>query len=181
MNIQHTSASLVVSIYFLDDPQLYHPSLLVRVILVEGYSCLSCSMSCLNILSQSVLSTTGVVESYVLNQGSLWWILNISAIYWKVQFPFHSRYYDKTNRTRYIHIVCVVAAIFLPIIAPVTIAIKGGFTTTRFPPIFCFGKNLDANFYALVLPNAVLYATGTTVLLLILWRIRKVATCHYIL
>ena len=127
-------------------------------------------------LLYDVLFSVGVVESYILNQGTLWWILNISAIYWKVQFPFHSRYYDKTNRTRYIHVACVVAAICFPIISPVTISLKGGFTVTRIPPIVCLGKNLDANFYTLVLPNAILYAIGTTLLLLILWRIRKVYT-----
>ncbi|CAI8022133.1 hypothetical protein GBAR_LOCUS13019 [Geodia barretti] len=36
---------------------------------------------------------TGVVESYSINQGILWWFFNICAIFWKVQFPFHARYY----------------------------------------------------------------------------------------
>ena len=115
-----------------------------------------------------------VVQSYILNQGTLWWIFNISAIYWKVQFPFHSRFYDKTKKTRYVHGACVVAALLISIISPVTFAIKGGFAFARFPPITCLGRNIDAIFYTLVLPNTVLYAAGTTVLLLILWKIRKV-------
>ena len=120
----------------------------------------------------------GVMESYFLVQGVLWWLFNICAIFWKVQFPFHSRYYDKTNQTRKIHIACVVVALNLPILAPVIISTTGGFTFSRFPPIVCVGRGVDANFYAVVLPTTLICAIGTTLLLLIFWKIRRV--CHEI-
>ena len=117
----------------------------------------------------------GVVSFYIIIQGTLWWILNIIAIFWKVQFPFHSRYYDNINRTRYIHIACVVIALIFPVVAPVTLAIEGGYIVSRFPPIVCVGRDVAATFYTTVLPATLLYATGTTLVLLIVWKIRRVS------
>ena len=108
-------------------------------------------------------------------QGSLWWILNIIAIFWKVQIPFHSRYYDNMNRTRYIHIACVIIALIFPVVAPVTLSIEGGFIIARFPPIVCAGRDVAATFYTTVLPATLIYAIGTTLILLILWKIRRVS------
>ena len=120
---------------------------------------------------------SGIIEAYGILNVTLWWIFNISAVFWKVQFPFHSRYYDQTNQTRYVHIACVVAAIILPVYAPLAIALKGGFILSRFPPILCLGRNVDANFYAVLAPITILLGIGTTMLLLILWRIRQVTSC----
>ena len=121
---------------------------------------------------------TGIVESYIIIQATLWWIFHILAVFWKVRFPFHSRYYDKTKRTRYIHISCIILAIIVPTIAPITISLEGGFIMTRFPPIACVGREADASFYSIVFPITLMYAAGTTFLLAILWRIRRVSsTC----
>ena len=100
-----------------------------------------------------------------------------------MQFPFHARYYDQTNRTKYVYITCVVAAIILPLYAPLAIALKGGFIPSRFPPIICLGREVDANFYAVLAPITILLGIGTTMLLLILWRIRQVTRhtqIHYL-
>ena len=117
---------------------------------------------------------TGIVQSFFYLQVTTFWLLNIFALYWKIQFPFHARYYDTTKRTKYIHIACVVVAFVFPIIAPVTISATGGFTITEFPPIVCLGRDADANFYTIVFPTTIIYAVGITVMLLILWRIRRV-------
>ncbi|CAI8034489.1 hypothetical protein GBAR_LOCUS19414, partial [Geodia barretti] len=128
-------------------------------------------------------TTSGIIEAYGILNVTLWWIFNICAIFWKVQFPFHARYYDQTNRTKYVHITCVVAAIILPLYAPLAIALKGGFIPSRFPPIICLGREVDANFYAVLAPITILLGIGTTMLLLILWRIRQVTRhtqIHYL-
>ena len=109
---------------------------------------------------------------------TLLWLLNIFALYWKIQFPFHARYYDTTKRTKYIHITCLILAFVVPIFAPVTISASGGFTMTRFPPIVCLGRDADANFYTIVFPTTILYAVGLTVMLLIFWRIRRVRSLY---
>ena len=46
---------------------------------------------------------------------------------------------------------------------------------SRFPPIICIGRESDANFYSFIFPITLMYAIGTTVLLAILWRIRRVS------
>ena len=126
------------------------------------------------------LSLLGMAGTYAIIHIALWWIFNLCAIFWKVQFPFHSRYYDQTNKTRYVHITCVVTAIVLPIYAPLAISLKDGFVLTRFPPIVCLGRDVDVNFYTVVAPTTILFAIGTTTLLLILWRIRQVGIrCSY--
>ena len=121
----------------------------------------------------------GFVETYAIIHGTLWWVLNICAIFWKVQFPFHSRYYDKTNQTIYIHIGCVIIAIVLPLFSAFAVLLKGGFTIPRFPPVACVGRDVDVNFYTVVGPTTLLFALGTTVLLLIFWRIRRVCLILY--
>ena len=116
----------------------------------------------------------GILQSYFALQVTMWWILNILALFWKIQFPFHARYYDNTKRTKYIHIASIVISFVFPIIAPMTISARGGFTITRFPPIVCIGRDADASFYTIVFPTTIIYAVGITLMLLILWRIRRV-------
>ena len=117
----------------------------------------------------------GIVASYAIIQATLWWIFHIFAIFWRVQFPFHSRYFDNTKRTRYIHVACILVALVLPTIPSITVSVKGGFIMSRFPPIICIGRESDANFYSFIFPITLMYAIGTTVLLAILWRIRRVS------
>ena len=117
---------------------------------------------------------SGIISAYAIIHITLLWILHIAAIFWGVQFPFHSRYYNQTNRTRYVHIACVVVTIILPVYAPIMISLNGGFRISGFPSLFCFGRDVKTHFYTLVPTTAVLFASGTTMLLLILWRIRRV-------
>lgn len=119
-------------------------------------------------------SILGFIETYAILHCTMWWLLNIGALFWKIQFPFHSRYYDSTRRTQYIHLGCVIVAIVLPVYAPISIAAKSGFVIPRFPPIVCLPRNAEENFYALIAPISILFAAGTTLLLLILRKIRQV-------
>ena len=115
------------------------------------------------------------MSSYIINHATLWWLFHIFAIFWKIQFPFHARRFDNTKRTKYIHATFVVLAVLLPVIPAAVIASEAGFITPRFPPIVCIGRESAANFYGIVFPIAIMYALGTTVLLAILWKIRRVS------
>ena len=112
---------------------------------------------------------------YIIVQAVLWWIFHVFAIFWKVYFPFHSRYFEKIHRTRYIHATCLILGLVLPAIPVAVISVNGGFIITRFPPIACVGKDADSTFYSVVLPLILLYGVGTSFLLVILWRIRRVS------
>jgi hypothetical protein len=135
-------------------------------------------------LVQSLVNPTafcklgGVLQTYFAIQVTLWWLFNILALYWKIQFPFHARYYDTTKRTEYIHVACILVGLLLPIFTPVALSVEGGFTMTRFPPIVCIGRNADANFYTVVFPITIMYAIGITFMLLIFWRIRRHMSNH---
>ena len=89
---------------------------------------------------------TGIVQSFFYLQVTTFWLLNIFALYWKIQFPFHARYYDTTKQTKYIHIACVVVAFVFPITAPVTVSATGGFTITRFHPLYVLEEMPMQNF-----------------------------------
>ena len=117
----------------------------------------------------------GIVETYVIMQAIVLWILHVFATFWKVQFPFHSRYWDDIGRIKYVHAACVLLALLLPVIPPIAISLNGGFIMPRFPPIVCVGRKADATFYSFILPITIMLAVGTTLLLMILWRVRRVS------
>ena len=151
---------------------LVHPYIQSTTILCDNDTI---TVLALNVTTPLLHFIAGILESYFALQVTIWWILNILTLFWKVQFPFHARYYDSINRTRYVHIGSVVIAFVFPVIAPVTVYTTDGFTITRFPPIVCVGRNADATFYTIVFPTTIVYAVGITVLLLILWRVRRVS------
>ena len=96
------------------------------------------------------------------------------ALFWKVQFPLHSRSYEKARRIKYIHLICVILALVLPLVPVITVASKGGFTITRYPTFLCTGSDADATYYTIVLPIVIILGIGTTVLVLVFWKIHKV-------
>ena len=116
----------------------------------------------------------GAVFYYVLLQTSLWWIFHIFILLWKIQFPLHSRRFEKTHSTKCIHLTVVTLALLLPLITVISSEIKGGFTLTRFPPIVCAGADADVTYYTLVLPLVFIIGCGTTALVMIFWKIHKV-------
>ena len=119
----------------------------------------------------------GAVFYYVLLQTSLWWISHILILFWKIQFPLHSSRFEKAHSTKHIHIAIVILAILLPVITVISSEINGGYTLTRFPTILCTGANIDVTFYTLVLPIVIIIGCGTTVLMVIFWKIHKVNYC----
>ena len=132
----------------------------------------------------------GVVYYYVLLQLAVFWFCNVSILFWKIRFPFHSRSFQVTNRIKYVHITAITLCIFVPFIPIIATmsqnahgksaaeAVKGGlgFGIIRFPPIFCLGTNADTTFYSLILPILVILMVGMTMLITLFWIIHKVIT-----
>ena len=121
----------------------------------------------------------GGVLHYILVQSVLWWIFHVLAIFWKVYYPIHSRSFDLTHRTKYIHATCLIVGLVLPAIPLTVISVNGGFIITRFPPIACVGKDADSTFYSALLPIVIIYGVGTNFLVFIVWTIRRVSGCIY--
>ena len=106
----------------------------------------------------------------------------MSALFWKVQFPLHSRSFETAHRTKYIHVIMVVLALLIPLIPVITSEIKGGYTMTRFPTILCTGSDKDVTFYTMVLPITIILGIGTSILVFIFWKIHTVRKlCKYVL
>lgn len=120
-------------------------------------------------------SFAGGVLHYILVQGVLLWIFHVLAVFWKVYFPMHSRSFDLTYRTKYVHATCLIVALVLPAIPLIILSENGGFIIARFPPIACVGKDTDSSFYSAIFPVIILYGIGTNFLLFILWKIRRVS------
>ena len=124
----------------------------------------------------SSLLYIGGVFYYSLAQASLWWLFHVSALFWKVMFPIHSKVLQTARRTKYIHVVMVALALLLPLIPAITGEVVGGYTITRFPPILCTGSDADATFYSLVFPIIIIIGTGTNLLVIMFWKIHMVRT-----
>ena len=143
----------------------------------------NCNVSCYN--------TAGAVYYYVLLQLAVFWFCNVSVLFWKIRFPFHSRSFQVTNRVKYVHVTAIALGIlvpFIPIIATMSQSAHGksaagaakdglGFGIIRSPPIFCLGTNADTTFYSLVLPIIAILMVGMVMLITIFWIIHKVSTC----
>ena len=143
----------------------------------------NCNVSCYN--------TAGAVYYYVLLQLAVFWFCNVSVLFWKIRFPFHSRSFQVTNRVKYVHVIVVALSIsvpFIPVIATMSQSAYGksaagaakdglGFGVIRSPPIFCLGTNADTTFYSLVLPIIAILMVGMVMLITIFWIIHKVSTC----
>lgn len=130
-----------------------------------------------------------MVFHYALIQLGVWWLVHVTAILWKIRFPFHARRYESAHRVRYVHIICVALGVLLPLISVVVIIVDSavdssgtnatqygtlGFGLTRFPPILCTGIDRDATYYSLVLPLNLILIVGMTELTVVFWIIHKV-------
>ena len=107
-------------------------------------------------------------------QLTLWWILHVGALFWKIACPFHARQFEVNKRIKYIHISMVFVAVFLPFIPVGVTFSKGGFGLTRFPSILCTGTQSEATFYSLILPITLMLATGITLLIIMFLLVHKV-------
>ena len=140
----------------------------------------------------------GISFSYITFQVALWWLFHTSILLWKVIFPFHSQTYMTSGKLKYVHAVCLIIGIFLPVATVISsmskfgvqsrneaetgtsaqdLFVNGGlgYSITMFPPIICAPSDNDVLFYSLILPIVIMQAAGSTVLIFILWHIHRVS------
>ena len=80
------------------------------------------------------------------------------------------------RRTKYIHGICLIPALLLPLTSPLANQLKGGFVIADFPPFACTGRDKDVTFYVHIFPTAIILGVGTSLLVLIFWRLYMVLT-----
>ena len=113
----------------------------------------------------------GLLFSYGTLVQALFWFFHIIILFWGIKFPFHAKRFETRGYLKYVHIAMVVLAIFLPCGYIAAVAATGGATIARFPPLFCFARNVDAYFYSLVVPICIIDGAATSLLLVILWSL----------
>ena len=135
---------------------------------------------------------------YALLQTSFWWFFHTTAVFWKINFPFHARSYEISHKMKYVHLVMVLVSLVFPLVPIITLmanfavdlesdvirqarnitfASGGlGFQIIRFPPSVCSGGDSDAVFYSTVLPVNILLVLGSTELIFIFYALLKVSS-----
>ena len=105
---------------------------------------------------------------------TLLWIMHTSSLFWKIYFPMNTVSLQNIRRTEYIHVTCLIAALLLSVISPMANHLKGGFVIIDFPPFFCDGRDTDVTFYGHLFPITIILGVGTSLLVLIFWRLHMV-------
>ena len=117
----------------------------------------------------------GFVHIYALGQVSLWIVFHAFGLLRGVAFPFFYQKIKREGALKYIHISTVVAAFTLPLV-PALLHLIDGYSIVPSPVNICIGRNIAITYYSLVLPMSILFATRTTILILLSRKIIKVAT-----
>ena len=123
---------------------------------------------------QSPCHSAGLLVRYSTMLFTLLWIVHISSLFWKIYFPITTVSSKNIRRTKYIHVTCLIAALLLSLISPLANYLKGGFFMYDFPSFFCGGRDADVTFYVHILPITILLGVGTSLLVLILWKLHMV-------
>ncbi len=121
---------------------------------------------------------TGAVFYYTLLQTTVWWLLYVLMLFWRVRFPLHIRSFGKTHWLKFVHISCVTLALLAPWIPVIAAFATGGFTNASFPPQLCTGRDSEAAFYSLMVPIMVIMQIGVSLLIVIFWTLHKVSLWH---
>ena len=120
--------------------------------------------------------SAGYIVRCSTTQFTLLWIMHISSLFWKIYFPMNTVLPKNIRRTKYIdiHVICWIAALILSLISPIANHLKGGFVMIEYPCFFCGGRNTDVTFYVHFLPIIIMLGVGTSLLVLIFWRLHMV-------
>jgi hypothetical protein len=97
----------------------------------------------------------------------------VTTLFWKIQFPFHAKRFGKS---RIIHLLVVLLALFVPTIPVIVSFSTGGFVSSNNPPLLCVSRSRDAAYYTLALPISIIMATGTSLLVMVLITVIKVSS-----
>ena len=116
---------------------------------------------------------TGFVHTYALGQLSWWVVFHAFGMLRAIAFPFFYRKIKREGALKYIHISTVVIALVFPLL-PALLHLKDGYSITPSLINICIGRNTAISYYGLVLPISILFATTTTLLILLFRKILKV-------
>ena len=118
---------------------------------------------------------------FLLLHMSLLWFLHVVTMFIKLKWPLMSRRVALAGYYKYLHVLCFLISSIMPILPIVVVLETSGFATFTFPPLFCTPTNREVTFYSIILPVSVLLATGSSLLIIVLWIVWQVETVihHY--
>jgi hypothetical protein len=91
-------------------------------------------------------------------------------LFWGVRYPFNYRNIKNNGMVRYVHIVSVALAVFIPLVA-VLVNLRDGYTISFDSPHICIGRDLNYSYYTFQLPLSVVLGATAFLLILISWTI----------
>ena len=133
-----------------------------------------------------------MVQVYSTLSAAIWWLFLTIALFWKLWFPFSARQWESRHCIKYIHGICIIAGVLLPLVpviaqmasfsaklnseqSGITFLSGGlGFAQLRYPPLPCNGNDRAVIFYTNILPADIMLGVGITLIILIFWLVHKV-------
>lgn len=134
------------------------------------------------------------MNSYGILQTSIWLLCHAAALFWKIRFPLHARSFTLNKKMKYIHILCLLAGLLLPLIhVIITIVVSAveynsndflrssniSFVSSgmgyrkALTYNMCFGVS-EAAFLSLIFPLTFITPLLTTFIILVCFYIHKV-------
>ena len=119
---------------------------------------------------------SGVVNNITFTVIDIFWFSHTLVLFWKVWYPFHSKYIEHTRYYKFIHLGILLLVLTLPWIPVAASFATGGYTAITYPAFNnCFAKNPDATFYSFIFPKCILFSIGITLIILVFWKLLKLA------
>ena len=84
-----------------------------------------------------------MLSNYGYYQLLIWLLCHSAALFWKIRFPLRARNFTLNKKDKYVHFICVLAGVFLPIV-PILIVIADSAANHKSDPTL---KSLNISFY----------------------------------
>ena len=131
-------------------------------------------MVIINTVTYAAHVHAGIVGVYFLLQITLFMTFHAIGLSWGIIFPFHYRRFKAHGRIKYVHASTLILGLILPAI-PALLHLINGYTIDVDLINSCHGRNEQINYFFETLPLSILIALATSVFVILLWKIFKVA------
>lgn len=128
-------------------------------------------------LFNTAFSPLGVTVPYIILQIVGLSTIHIVFAFWRLVFPYHSKYWEKRGILKYCHVATIILCIVLPAVSPITTFITVGYAYVEYLPHLCAPKDDSITFYTLIILSSAMLAIGLPLIWLYTWILIKVDRC----
>ena len=115
----------------------------------------------------------GVLFSYSGLQLFMWWLIYEAMIFFMIYFPFKTRVIIQSKKVKYVHILSIVIGLTVPLYSPVMGSLVAH--NVNICTAFTF-MIFEILYYTFNLPLLLLLCVGSTLLVLIYWKLYNVSS-----